>query len=287
MGTGAFQEHAMSPEELSRPEEVYIEFSSGRVSQDTVLRASVSHDGWVVPCVYWTPHYQPGVQTPEAEDEPATVEVEADLINFSETSSLPGNELWVFTGPAAAERAKEQGVLVGLCLSGVRGTRLFGDLNPEWEWVRVNPGSPPELTIALPRAGGFPDAKKWAAAITFERAIASERSDDSAAIARGLRRYDHFLVLVRADGGLATLENYPGLTSAAAAFTAPDCLEALLGKLTPEQRGGITFRDVAGSLLVESPADWGLGGIVVNPYGPGPTVVCRFGRSAGPRTSSR
>jgi hypothetical protein len=267
----------MFPKELSRPEEVYIEFSLGRVSQDAVLRASVSHDGWVVPCVYWVSHYQPGTQAPEAEDGSITVEVETDLINFSATSSLPGNELWVFTSPAAAERAREQGVLVGLCLSGVPGTRLFGDLSPEWEWVRANPGSPPELTIGLPRAGGFPDAKRWAEAITFERAIAREQSDDSAAIARDLRRYDHFLVLVRTDGSLATLESYPGLTHAAAAFTAPDCLEALLDRLPPEQRAGFTFRDIAGSRLVESPPDWGLGGIAVNPYGPGPTVVYRFG----------
>jgi hypothetical protein len=267
----------MFPRELTLPEEVYIEFSLGRENQDALLRASVSHDGWVVPFVYWVPHYQPGAQTPGAEDEPITVEAGMDVINFSATSSLPGNQLCVFTSPAAAERARDQGVLIGLCLSGVPGTRLFGGLNFEWEWLWVNPGSPPELTMALPRASGFPGAKRWADAITFERAIACERPDDMAAIARGLRRYDHFLVLVRTDGSLATLEDYPGLTHAAAAFTAPDCLEALLDTLTSEQRPGFAFRDVAGSRLVETPPEWGLGGAVVNPCGPGPTVVYRFG----------
>jgi hypothetical protein len=267
----------MLPRNISRPEEVYTEFSLRRVNKDAVLRASISYDGWVVPWVYWATHYQPGARAPGAEGEPARVEVETDLIVFSESSSLPGNELWVFTGPAAAERAKEQGMLVGLSLSGVPGTRLFGDLSPGWEWVRVNPLSPPELTIALPRAGGFADAKMWAEAIAFERSIARERSDDQAATGRGLRYYDRFLVLVRRDGSLATLENYPGVAHAAAAFTAPDCLDAFLENLPPEQRPQFNFIDVRGSRLVESPPDWGLGGIVVNPYGPGPTVVYRFG----------
>jgi hypothetical protein len=267
----------MLPRKLSRPEEVYIEFSLHRVNKDAVLRASISHDGWVVPWVYWATHYQADAWTPAGEGEPAKVEVETDLIVFSETTSLPSNELWVFTGPAAAERAKEQGVQVGMCLSGVPGTRLFGDLSPGWEWARVNALSPPELTIALPRAGGFADAKMWAEAISFEQSIAREGSDDQAAIGRSLRRYDRFLVLVRRDGSLATLDNYPGVAHAAAAFTAPDCLDALLDNLPHEKRPEFNFIDVRGSRLVESPPDWGLGGIVVNPYGPGPTVVYRFG----------
>jgi hypothetical protein len=89
---------------------------------------------------------------------------------FSVEFRIPGTELWLFTGSAAALAAKEQGALLGLYINGVRGTELFGNLDPAWEWVRVNPGSPPELTISLPRAG-FADANPWYEVVAPDRRL--------------------------------------------------------------------------------------------------------------------
>src|SRR5262249_27285750 len=145
-----------------------LEFSKNRATKDALLRALVSYRDWLVPSVVWAPHYRPGAET---------IEVGKEAIALSVEGPLPATELWRFTGYQAALRAKEQGALVGLCINGSRGTELFGNLNPEWEWVRVNPGSPPELTVNFPRAG-FPDAKMWAKAIAFEEAIAQERPSE-------------------------------------------------------------------------------------------------------------
>jgi hypothetical protein len=274
-GIGAVQESPMFSESLSHPEKVYVEFSLRHVSQDAVMRASVSHGQWIVPWVYWIHHYdRQAVQ--RAQDEVVEIRAEYNTIVFSTHADLPSTELWLFTSYEAAMRAKQQGVQLGPCFDGVRGTVLYGNLNPEWEWVRANPGSPAELTMSLPRAGGFPDAKRWAEAIAFEESIAQVRSTEPSVIAQGLRRYNNFIILIMANGRSLTLINHLGVANAIAAFTAPDCQAAFLEQLTPEQRAGIQPMDTTGSILVDTSREWGMDGIIVNPSGPGPTVFCPF-----------
>ena len=245
-------------------EHVFVEFSKNRATKDAILRALVSYSDWLVPSVVWALHYRPGAET---------IEVEKEAIALSVECLIPSTELWLFTGHEAAMRAKEQGALLGLCVNGIRGTELFGNLNPEWEWVQVNPGSPPELTVNFPRAG-FPDAKMWAKAIAFEEVMAQERSSDPAAIGQQLRGYDNFLVLLQADGrDVVTLVNHRGLANAVVAFTAPDCQEAFLEKLPAERRAGFRPLTTTGFQLAETPRGLGVDGIIVNPFGPGPTAV--------------
>jgi hypothetical protein len=245
-------------------EHVFLEFSKKRATKDALLRALVSYGDWLVPSVVWAVHYRPGNET---------IEVEKEAIALSVECRLPGTELWLFTGHKAALRAKEQGALLGLCINGIRGTELFGNLNPEWEWVRVNPGSPPEVTVNFPRAG-FPDAKMWAKAIAFEEAIVQERPSELAAIGQQLRSYDNFLILLHADrGNVVTLVNHRGLATAVVAFTAPDCQQAFLDKLPAEQRVGFRPMTTTGPQLAETPRGLGVDGIIVNPFGPGPTAV--------------
>jgi hypothetical protein len=125
-------------------EHVFVEFSKNRVTKDALLRALVSYPDWLVPSVVWALHYRPDTET---------IGVEKDAIALSVECRIPTTELWLFTGYEAAMRAKEQGALLGLCINGTRGTELFGNLNPEWEWVRVNPGSPPRVDHQLPSRG--------------------------------------------------------------------------------------------------------------------------------------
>ena len=254
----------MAPPPCDSLEHVFVEFSKNRVTKDALLRALVSYPDWLVPSVVWALHYRPGTET---------IEVEKDAIALSVECRIPTTELWLFTGHEAAMRAKGQGALLGLCINGIRGTELFGNLNPEWEWVQVNPGSPPEFTVSFPRAG-FPDAKMWSSAIAFEETIAQKRPSEPADIAQQLRRYDNFLILLQADGrDVVTLVNHRGLANALVAFTAPDCQDAFLAKLPAEKRAGFRPMATTGSQLVETPRGLGVDGIIVNPFGPGPTVV--------------
>ena len=85
---------------------------------------------------------------------------------------------------------------------------------------------------------------------------------------------EDILKMLQADGrDVVTLVNHRGLANALVAFTAPDCQDAFLEELPAEKRAGFRPMTTTGSQLVETPRSLGVEGIIVNPSGPGPTVV--------------
>jgi hypothetical protein len=255
------------------PDQVFVEFSQKRVTQDAVMRSVVSHPDWLVSAHVLTEHYRPWSLTGD------TITLEADCIVFSTEWDLPGTELWLFTGYEAAYRAKEQGARLGIYAKGIHGTELFGNLSPEWDWVKINPGSPFSLTLDIPRAG-FHDAKLWAGAIAFEDALKAIDPFDRNALRQQILRYQNFLVLGRTStltvppsgiwtGSLLLFEHHGA--SMLPAFTARDCMDAFSEHLSPEERATLSGQCFFGLSLLEDRE--GEDALFINPCGPGYSVV--------------
>jgi len=184
---------------------------------------------------------------------------------------LPPGELWVFTDRAAAERAQAAGALLGPYAADIAGTELFGKLDPRFQIVRVNPYSPNEQGWQfLP--GSFEVAQLWAQVAALEEGFENTAGLDYAAIAR----FPAFLLFNGPSGYVITLPNQGGLRNPAAVFTAPDCADAFLARLTDEQRRGLERVAADGMTLIKRLPLQGVDGMLLNAFGPGPATVLFF-----------
>jgi hypothetical protein len=263
------------------PREIFLEYSRQRASHDMVIRAVVSYGDWLVPYGTWISHYQKHTSSQVYVDPQGTTHAQlppvSNLVLFGEEMEMASarSELWLFTDYEAASLAEQKGAAIGGYVGGIRGTDIFRNLNPEWEWVKMNPGSPPEQLMALPRAG-FADLQQWAGYIAFEETLEQDLSSNTEVLAELVRAYDGFLgVLIRPDGRFATLVDYGGLANGTMVFTAPDCLKGFTQELDVPDKHLWKAGMAKGAKLVEelSQPDSLSDGIIINPVGPGPTVV--------------
>jgi len=90
-----------------------------------------------------------------------------------------------------------------------------------------------------------------------------------------LQGYKGFLCLLHAaNNGVVTLTSHPGLRNAAVVFTAPDCLDAFLARVSPEQRPGLRTESIYFTDCEPLRTEWpDIDGVVLNPVGPGPVAV--------------
>jgi hypothetical protein len=263
----------METMEPGSPDRVFVEFGQKRVTQDAVMRSVVSHPDWLVSAHVLAEHYRPWSLRGD------TATLGTDCIIFSGEWQLPGTELWLFTGYEAADRAKEQGARLGILAGGIHGTELFGNLDPAWDWVKINPGSPFPLTLNIPRAG-FDDARLWAGAVAFEDTLKAIGPFDRDALRQQILRYENFLVLVNASTlrvgpsgswtGSLLLFKHQG-AAMLPAFTARDCMDAFSEHLPPGERAGLSGRAAFGLSVLEERG--GEDGLYINPFGPGYSVV--------------
>jgi hypothetical protein len=248
----------MGIEPMSEPVRVLIEYSQKRAGANEVMRALTSHKGWLAPALM--------VARPEGQD----LFLDS-MVLFGTETQLPPGELWVFTDRAAAERAQAAGAMLGAYAAGVAGTELFGKIDPGFQIVRVNPYSPVEQGWQfLP--GSYEVAQLWAQVIALEESF--ENRDDS--FYEAVARFQGFMLFNGPSGYVITLPNQGGMRNPAAVFTAPDCVEAFLARLTEEQRRGLERIAADGMTLLKKLPLQEIDGLLINAFGPGPSNVLFF-----------
>lgn len=249
----------MATESLSEPVRALTEYSQKRVGANEVMRALAGHKGWLAPVSIFA---QAGEQ-----------ELLLDsMVLFGMETRLPPGELWVFTDRAAAERAQAAGALLGPYAADIAGTELFDKIDPGFQIVRVNPYSPNEQGWQfLP--GSYELARLWAQVIALEEGFKNRDGLDYGAIAR----FQAFLLFNGPSGYVITLPNQGGMRNPAAVFTAPDCADAFLARLTDEQRRGFERVAADGMTLLKKLPLQEIDGMLLNAFGPGPATVLFFG----------
>ncbi len=249
----------MGTEPLSHPVRVLTDYSQKRVGANEVMRALAGHKGWLAPALMFA--------RAEGED----LFLDGGMVLFGAETRLPPGELWVFTDRAAAERAQAAGALLGPYAADIAGTELFGKLDPNLQIVRVNPYSPNEQGWQfLP--GSYELAKLWAEVVALEEGFRNRDGLDYAAIAR----FQAFILFNGQSGYVITLPNQGGLKNPAAVFTAPDCADAFLARLTDEQRRGLERVAADGMTLIKKLPLQQIDGMLINAFGPGPATVLFF-----------
>lgn len=249
----------MGTEPLSDPVRVLTEYSQKRVGANEVMRALAGHKGWLAPALMF------------ARAEGRDLVLDSRMVLFGAETRLPPDELWVFTDLAAAERAQAAGALLGPYAADIAGTALFGKIDERLRVVRVNPYSPVEQGWQF-HQGSYELAKLWARVIALEEGF--ENRDDS--FYEAVARFPAFLLFNGPSGYVITLPNQGGMRNPAAVFTAPDCADAFLARLTDEQRQGLERVGVDGMTLLKRLPLQEIDGMLLNACGPGPANVLIF-----------
>lgn len=249
----------MGTESSSDPVRVLTDYSQKRVGTSEVMRALAGHKGWLAPALMFA----------RAEGQDLFLD---SMVLFGTETRLPPGELWVFTDRAAAERAQAAGALLGPYAANIAGTELFGKIDPGFQIVRVNPYSPVEQGWQFLH-GSYELAKLWAEVVALEEGFENVDDPDYAAIAR----FQAFLLFNGPSGSVITLPNQGGLKNPAVVFTAPDCADAFLARLTDEQRQGLQRIAADGMTLIKKLPLQGIDGMLINAFGPGTSTVLFFG----------
>jgi hypothetical protein len=246
-------------------------FAAQKATKEQVLRAALEHDGWQVPAEV----YARGKEQVIARR----------VVIYGPKTSLPDGQLWVFSDDERARKAVESGRL-GTFAADVSGPELFSNLEG-FARLEVNIGSPKEETFFLELDDGFRAMLAvWSRAVVVEKKLARGPLEDDE-LHRALRAHDAYLVLGNPNNTIVTVPGQQGMGNGAAVFTAPDCAAALTGKLSPETAGQLRRVTLAGSHLFATILQAGVDGVVMNPFGPGPTralplELCRKIATAAP-----
>ncbi len=243
--------------------ELLVKYSRRAATKAELLRSLVSYQGWIAPVVQFHEELFAGKDLP-------TAELGHDIILYSKEVQLPRDHLWLFTDHEAACRTRDQGVLLGMCEKGVAGTEIFSHLNPVWERVTVNPGSPAEEGCTFVSGDGYSLLKEMAAGILLETAIESSTSEFE--VTEHVRRFQSFKILIwNDDGTYFTHVNNPlGLSQSPIVCTTTDCVDPVVKRLPPDQmKRGVRVVEIDGASLLDALPKEGCDGISFNPAGPG------------------
>ncbi|MFL6255288.1 MAG: hypothetical protein ACJ74T_09705 [Pyrinomonadaceae bacterium] len=258
-GAGGAGDAAEVPSEVTQdPTDVLAAFGEGRANAHDVMRALVSHRGWLVPLGFLAECRGDGARA------------DSILILSHEAQVPPGN-LWLFTDEEAALLAQSKGAMLGAYASGMSGTELFGAVGSQYQTVYVNPGSPPARTWLFQEGSATDVGSLWAAAVALEESFAGWQATGEPDL-RALEGYRAFTVYNHASGPVITLPGRGGMSNPAVAFTAPDCAEAFLKLLSEEQRAQMRPAMSDGKSLLGDTLR-GIDGLLFNPFGPGATYA--------------
>lgn len=176
-----------------------------------------------------------------------------------------------FYRPQYRQLAQAAGSLLGPYASSISGTELFSQISPDLKIVRVNPYSPREQGWQF-LDSSFELVRLWARAVALEESFAQASELDIVAISK----FKAFLFFNHTSGHVITLPNQGGLKNPAVVFTAPDCADAFLAKLTEEQRASMTRYVADGLTLIKQLPGQQIDDMLFNAFGPGPTSVLFF-----------
>lgn len=241
--------------------EMLTAYGEGRANVNDVMRALTSHRGWFVPLAMFALG---------GEDKRVT----DSLLILSTEMQVPPGELWIFTDAEAAQLAQAKGASLGAYAGGMTGTELFGHMDPNFQTVRVNPGSPRERTWIFQEGSAAEAGRLWAEAITLEESFEQWRQTGQPD-KEALMNYRAFLLYDHVSGPVITLPNQAGMSNPAAAFTAPDCADMFLSKLGAEQAAQMRQVTIDGKRLFQTPPA-GTDGLIFNFFGPGATYALPF-----------
>lgn len=247
-----------SAEAAQDPADVLAAYGAGQADANDVMRALVSHRGWLVPIDFFAQCRGDGARA------------DGVIILSAESQAPPGN-LWLFTDEGAARLAQSKGASLGAYAGRLSGTELFGAVGPEHRTVWVNPGSPLEQTWLFQEGSAANAGGLWAEAVALEESFAGWEAAGAPDL-RALEDYRAFMLYNHASGPVITLPNRGGMSNPAAAFTAPDCADAFLRLLGEEQSAQLQPVTIDGKSLLSNPP-LGIDGLLFNPFGPGATYA--------------
>jgi hypothetical protein len=259
-----------------------VEYSQGRITEAALWRALFTHQDWLVPVTELTSHYRPSA------GEEYTLPGDGYLFD-QELSSHP-QHLFLFTDPEPAFLAQSKGIPLGMFSSGMGAVEVFGNLNPIWEGVMVNPGSPKEETWFIPR-GSFASLASLAQRFLLEeeftrlakmdRSQANSHAEVSKLVTR-LREFQEFEVPVweMTREPLAVSDSQTR-TDKMVVCTWPDCVEAVKVTLPPDQRAQVKTIILNGATLFQGMLAFGFAVVVINPRGPGSGLELKLSADSG------
>src|SRR5262249_3246643 len=153
-----------------------------------------------------------------------------------------------------------------------------GNLNPVWEGVMVNPGSPQEETWFIPRSGFASLASLAERFLLEEEFTRLAKMDPSQAnspeevskLVKRLREFQEVEVPVWENTRIPLSVN-DGRTAIdkMVVCTWPDCVEAVKATLPPDQRVQVKKIILDGTAMFQGLTSLGLAVVVINPRGPG------------------
>ncbi len=241
--------------------ETLIAYSEKRANANDVLRALMSHRGWFVPIGFFALSGEPKRRVDS-------------MLSLSAENLVPPGELWIFTDEASARMAADKGASLGAYAGGMAGTELFSLVEPSFQTVYINPGSPPERSWMFQEGSASSAGRLWAEAIALEEKFVewqqTGKPDQTA-----IMNYRAFMLFDHVSGPIITLPNQGGMSNPAAAFTTPDCVQNFLSALSDEERASVKQVEVDGNRLLQL-SSLGIDGFLFNYFGPGASYSFRF-----------
>ena len=259
-----------------------VEYSQGRITEASLWRAMFTHKDWLVPVTELTSHYRPSAG--------GEYTLPGDGYRFDQELSSHPQHLFLFTDPEPGFLAKSKGIPLGTFSSGMGGVEAFGNLNPIWEGVMVNPGSPKEETWFIPRgsfaslaslAGRFLLEEEFTRLATMAPSQANAPEEVSKLVKR-LREFQEFEVPVW-ENTRTPLSVSDGRTriDQMVVCTWPDCIEAVKATLPPDQRAQVKKIILDGTAMFQGMTSVGFAVVVINPCGPGPGLELKLNADSG------
>lgn len=238
------------------PREAISQHRAEQINRSMLLRSLMSHKKWMI-------EVEPPEQSASGERSQPKVKVQV--------GEDGKRSVRLFSDEQAAKdyMVKHGRDALSEHLIEAPGFAAFSVLNPELDFVVINPESNPELRYEKEQ---IPMLRAWASAVEIERVLAT--LDDSPEAFARIKRHPAFFLVT--SSVTSSLGNHESLVMApddegrklAAVFTAEDCCEAFVAAASAALQTAPKVKPVSGvqmcKLLSETKAD----GVVFNCLGP-------------------
>lgn len=262
------------PITLSEPLKTLAAYGQGRVGNNEVLRALISHRGWFAPLEMF---YREGETKRRVEK----------MVVVATEGYMKAGELWLFTDHESIMLASAAAAQIGSYGGTMSGTELFGKIPADIKSIRINPCSPREESWAFFDEGSVELARLWSEVIALEDKIKYFQPGRPDLTALG--GYRGFITVVNAEtNGIFLIKEFnKEMRIAAPIFTAPDSADRFLANLPPEKSAALKQITISGDTLlndlpnmkIEMPDNQpprSFDGAIINAYGPGAFYILPF-----------
>jgi hypothetical protein len=232
--------------------DILREFAQQRATPEQVMRQLVTYTGWYAPLLWAS--------------DALNTEMFDSVYQWGDQSSIPADQLWLFTTPEAGKVALQRSSL-GLYAGPLSGIELFEHIPQGVRAVEINPYSPPDQGWYV-EGPTVEVARSWGRAMALERALTSGGPDT----VKRLVEYDRYTILLTQQGSLAIAVGAAGMSNPGMLFTTGDAVDLAVAAFGPT--GATLQRAVLGGHDLFSQFDrLGVDGFVLNIAGPMPYVL--------------